>query len=336
MAGSFWTTEELNDLLDAWKKRRADITTQEFAREYSEICGRSYNSITLKIRSMPEYRIPPSNRTPWNDHPKLEGDVFVIGDTQIPFHHAEFINKCLSLCRRWGIRKMVLGGDAIDLNAFSNFAPDFENDRRRVIDSNSAAELVKFADTLSTEKREELLAMIGEAERENGIGGEIKESRVVLKAFEEHFDNILWIMGNHEQRTLRALQKVLPVDTLATLLGADSPKWQVSPYYWCLLLSGGKEWQIEHPINTGKGSSKKLAPKFGKNIVMFHNHQFSITTDPSGEYYAIEPGMGMDESRMAYAAQRHNAADTHVVGALIIRDGKPTALNKFTDWEMLK
>jgi hypothetical protein len=68
---------------------------------------------------------------------------------------------------------------------------------------------------------------------------------------------------------------------------------------------------------------------------MFHNHHFSITTDPSGRYYAIEPGMAMDEERMAYAAQRHNAADTHVVGAVLIRNGKPTPLNKFTDWDLL-
>jgi hypothetical protein len=101
------------------------------------------------------------------------------------------------------------------------------------------------------------------------------------------------------------------------------------------LESGGEKWQIEHPINTGKGSSKRLAPKFGCHIVMGHNHHFSVTTDPSGQFYAIEPGMGADEERMGYVMQRHNAADKHMVGAIIIRDGKPTPLNRFTDWEML-
>ncbi len=138
------------------------------------------------------------------------------------------------------------------------------------------------------------------------------------------------------ERILRALQAVLPVDTLAVLFGVDTPKWVVSPYYWCELESGGEKWQIEHPINTTKHSSKRLAPKFGCHIVMGHNHHFSITTDPSGKYYAIEPGMAMDEERMAYAVQRHNTADAHVLGALIIRNGKPTPLNKFTDWDMLK
>lgn len=337
MTGVFWTTEELADLRKAWMNRRADITTRDFSLDYSAVIGRTPESVRFKLQTLHEYKIPPSLRTAWNTPPTLEGDAFVLMDTQIPFHHAEFINKCLAVCERWGIKQMVLGGDAIDLNALAQFTPDFENDKRRVIDSKSATELVKFADSLPTaELRETLLDMIGEAESENGIAGEIKESRVILKALEKNFDSITWIMGNHEKRVLNILQRVLPVDTLASVFGADNPKWNVSSYYWCILKSGGEEWQIEHPINTGKGSSKKLAPKFGKHIIMGHNHHFSITTDPSGKYYAIEPGMGMDEERMAYASQRHNAADAHIVGAVIIRNGKPTPLNKFTDWDVLK
>lgn len=336
MTGAFWTTQELAELLTAWKNRDADTTTRRFAMDWAEQTGRSSNSVYMKISSMPEYRIPASNRTPWNNAPKMEGDAFILMDAQIPYHHAEFINKCMTICRQWNIKQMILGGDALDMNAFNEFPPNFENDDRRVIDNKSSEELIKFANSLPSEKREELLGMIGNAERENGAGSEIKESRQVLHALENEFDLILWIMGNHEQRILRILKKVMPVETLAVLFGADNPKWQVSPYYHCELHSGGETWRIEHPINTGKGSSKRLAPKFGCHIVMGHNHHFSITTDPSGRYYAIEPGMGMDEERMAYASQRSNAADAHVVGALIIRNGKPTPLNKFTDWEMLK
>jgi len=140
-------------------------------------------------------------------------------------------------------------------------------------------------------------------------------------------------MGNHEQRVTRILEKTLEPHNLARLFGAD--KWNVSPYFWCELTSGGVKWQIEHPINTAKHSSKKLVPKYGCNIIMGHNHHYSVTTDPSGEFLAIEPGSGSDESRMGYVMQRHNVADKHVVGAVIIREGKATLLNKFTDWELL-
>lgn len=312
------------------------MTVREFAAEYGALIGRTAEGVRMKVQSLYEYKVPSSNRTPWNNPPKIEGDAFILMDPQIPFHHAEFINKCLTVCRRWGIRSMILGGDALDMNALNSFTPNFENDDKRIIDTKTASALLSLADSLPSEKREELHAIVADAEREDGIGSEIKESRIVLRSFEDDFDSIVWIMGNHEQRVLRILQKVLPVESLAAVFGADNPKWIVSPYFYAILTSGGEEWQIEHPINTGKGSSKRLAPKFGKHIVMGHNHHFSITTDPSGRYYAIEPGMGMDEERMAYASQRHNTADTHVNGALIVRDGKPTVLNKFTDWDMLK
>lgn len=335
MSGQFWSDKETEELRKAWRNRRADITARDFSREYALEVNRTMDSVRQKVQSFPDYKIPTSNRTPWNAPPVMEGDALVIGDTQIPFHHAEFINKCLAVCKKWKIRKMILGGDALDINSLNAFPPNFENDQKRVIDNNTASQLIKIAETLPSEKREEIYSLVSNAENEGGITGEVKESRAVLKLFEKEFDNIIWIMGNHEQRVLRTLQKVIPVDDLAAIFGADSPKWVVSPYYYCILKSGGEEWQIEHPINTGKGSSKRLAPKFGKHIIMFHNHHFSITTDPSGRFYAIEPGMAMDEERMAYAAQRHNAADAHVVGAVIIRNGKPTPLNKFTDWDML-
>ena len=56
-------------------------------------------------------------------------------DAQIPFHHAEFINKCLTVCDRLGIRQMILGGDALDINTLNAFAPNFENNDKRVIDT---------------------------------------------------------------------------------------------------------------------------------------------------------------------------------------------------------
>lgn len=336
LTGHFWTTEQLADLRDKWINRRADITARDFAKEYAVITGRTPDAIRFKLTSLREYKIPSSNRTPWNNPPVLEGDAFVLMDAQIPYHHAEFINKCLTLCEKWNIRQMILGGDALDMNAMNTFAPNFENDDKRVIDTKTASTLLAIADTLPSDKREEIHAIVADAEGEGGISGEIKESRAVLKSFESSFDTILWIMGNHEQRVLRALQKVLPVDSLAVVFGADNPRWTVSPYYKCVLNSGGELWRIEHPVNTGKGSSKKLASKFTSHVIMGHNHHFNITTDPSGKWYAIEPGMGMDEERMAYVSQRSNSADTHMTGAVIIRNGKPTALNKFTDWDMLK
>lgn len=100
MPSTFWTDEQTKDLIEAWKNRQADITTFDFAKEHSDVFKRSPNAIAQKIKSLPEFKVPASSRTPWENAPRIDGNAFLIGDTQIPFHHAEFINKCLEVCRR--------------------------------------------------------------------------------------------------------------------------------------------------------------------------------------------------------------------------------------------
>lgn len=64
--------------------------------------------------------MPESTEPRYDNPPKIEAEsVLVLGDLQIPFHDAAFLNKCISLARCWGIRRLLLGGDVLDLNAFS-------------------------------------------------------------------------------------------------------------------------------------------------------------------------------------------------------------------------
>ena len=42
-----------------------------------------------------------------------------------------------------------LGRDALDINALNAFPPNFENDQKRVIDTNTASELIKIAEILA-------------------------------------------------------------------------------------------------------------------------------------------------------------------------------------------
>lgn len=334
-----WTEEETEELWARWLRRSADTKVLFFAEDMGAVLNRSMNSVRGKLNQLIRERagmIPESNYAVWNHHPRIEGDAFVLLDAHIPFQHADFLNRCLMLCKAWGITSAILGGDALDLHAFNKFPENFEDEEKRVIDSRLQKELIELSEKLPAKYRSELQDKLAAAEIESGnVSEEIRESRVVLQAFANHFERVVWIMGNHEQRITRILEKTLDAVHLARLFGADDPKWEVSGYYWCELMSGGVKWQIEHPINTGKGSSRRLVPKYGCNIIMGHNHHLSLMSDPSGQYLAIEPGMGADESKMGYVQQRHNAMDVHVLGAIIIRDGKPTLLNRFTDWDML-
>jgi hypothetical protein len=282
---------------------------------------------------MIETSVPKSQHQNWDTPPEVKGNALILGDLHIPYHDADFIGRCMGLARKWEINHLILGGDALDARAFSHWGEDFEQEKRLIISNDGRSELEAIAEEMPSEYREKIFEFLADVETQTGnIGEELKEARKVLKAIDVHFENVLWMMGNHETWVLKTLQKALPAADLGRLMEL---KWEISPYYWCRLESGGIQYQIEHPKNAGKGSSKKLASKFTTNIIMFHNHHLSYQSDPSGQYLAIETGMCADRAKIQYDNQRHASNDEHITGAVLVRNGKAWLLNQFTDWEYL-
>jgi hypothetical protein len=98
------------------------------------------------------------------------------------------------------------------------------------------------------------------------------------------------------------------------------------------VISGGVTWQIEHPNVSGKGAGKRVANAQDVNIVMQHNHHFSVTKTSSGKFFAIEPGCVADFDALNYEAKRHGGADRHVNGAVMLVDGRPVLLQDGWSW----
>jgi len=337
--GRFWTDEEVGELRKRWDNRPPGQNKSEFAQGYALGAGRSINSVLSKVKTLEVTKsggVPVSRYEAWDSPPSVEGDVLILGDCHIPYHDAEFLDRCLSVAAKMGITQLILAGDALDARAFSRWPEDFGQENGRVISSELEKDLLDAAQGWPKKQREQLIEKLAEAHRDAGdVREEIVTSREVLKAIAAQFESVLWIMGNHEAWVIKTLQKALPADEFASLFHAGGSKWRISPYYYANVMSNGEPYQVEHPKNSGKGSSKRLVPKFGVNIVMLHNHHLSLQSDPSGRWLAIEPGMCADEKRAQYVQQRHNTADEHVTGALIIRNGKAILLNRFTDWELL-
>lgn len=338
--GINWTPEEESALWTEWKKQAEGVKARWFAHKYAKTIGRSENSTNGKLNELIQNEragFPPSTYGKWTNPPIVHGNAFILMDAHFPYHNAEFINNCLKVCRAWKIENCILGGDAFDAESFNAHPDNFADDGKMVIDTRLRSQLIKFANKMKSEKeKNDLIDLLDKTVTEDGnITEELRETRKCLKYIQDTFGHTLWIMGNHEQRIVKLLEKALSVADISRLLGTDNAKWEVSAYFWAVLKSGGVDWQIEHPINSGKGSSKKLAAKFTTNIIMGHGHHISMATDPSGEFIAIEPGAGADEERMGYVSQRHNAGDKHGLGAVIVRNGRAYMLNKFTDWDLM-
>lgn len=323
------------EILLAWNDAQARGASQKaHAREL----GLSITTYHSRLwRAQAQYSGVPESRYPkWTTPLEMAGDALILCDPHIPYHDADFINLCLDLARRWFVKQLVLAGDVVDAHAFSHWPEGAGQENKKTISENAESALLDLANSMTGADAEKLRSALVEMARDPAdMTDELAEARKVIKPLVDGFENIIWFMGNHEDRVIRVLEKSLGVPDLAALFGGSNPRIKFSAYYYCTLISAGVQYRITHPKPAGKGVSKRLVPKFGQHIIMAHNHHFSIQSDASGKWLGIEPGMCADPDRMDYKRQRDDGADMNVVGAVLVKDGHPWLLNKWTDWKRL-
>lgn len=285
-------------------------------------------------------KLPESPYPRYDEPPTLEGDALILPDLEIPFHHAEFANRVLDMAEAWGIRQVISAGDLLHFDSLSGWEPNWavkpngglsEKDEQRLMDA--AMKLPKNHQG----RFMELIADIGgQVEDGGGFSGEMHHARHVLKCLDDLFDSFVWVLGNHEGRLLRAINSPVQPSELLNLMKLGEGKWQIAPYYFCLLHTSKGTFRITHPKSAANGAARGLAGQYLQHIIMGHSHKAFFDWDVSGRFYAIQCGHMVDEMRLAYAAQRDAKRDSHKLGAVIVRDGYPYFLHEGIDWERMK
>lgn len=173
---------------------------------------------------------------------------------------------------------------------------------------------------------------------------EIRQIDQYLPELIEPFEKCYWLMGNHDARAMKVMERKLKADQVLRLFVSDDnhqlfrEKVTVSDYYWCY---AGYDWQLEHAANNRMmpaSTAKALAEKFRRNIVMGHSHKIGMLQDVSGKLVAIESGCCVDINRLAYPNLRHSTHTQMVNGAVLMIDTgrmySPLLLSPlWTDWE---
>lgn len=343
--GKFWKDTDVAALVKAYIERQFGQSDNDFALHYSEKTKFTRHGISGKLRDLKKEGLIPNvvRESPYPSYTEplvMEGDALIMTDLEVPFHHAEFVNRCLELASKWKITNLILGGDLLHFDSLSGWDKNWVDLKHNGLSDNDESKLWDFANSLSSSKQEqfaELIVSLGKREEHDGASTELKVAKKAIRAFEQQFERIDLVLGNHEGRLLRALGTALSPKELTSLLQIkdDDPRWRTAPYYYSVLISGKEKFQIEHPRNTGKFSATRLVNKYHCHVIMGHSHQLNYTFDTSGKYYAIETGHCVDENRLPYAAQRHNVAPAHVLGACIVRGGTPWLLHPKVDWKAL-
>jgi len=273
--------------------------------EIAEELGRSWASVQQHWKTMRHDKMPESPHASYKDPLVMRGDAVIYPDLEMPFHHADFVNRVLDLGQKWGIEQAILAGDMLHMDTLSGWQPNWTAE--------------------------------GDEDTTPNFSREMREAQHAVEVFDQAYDRIDCIMGNHEGRLLRQMQTPLFPSEILKHLGRDkSTKWNILPFYHSFLLSSGQMWRVTHPRFAGKFSARKLCSKFICHVAMAHSHHWAMTMDASANFYAVEMGCCVDETKLAYASQRDNAQDLHVLGALIVRDGKPWLLNAYSDWKRLE
>ena len=284
-------------------------------------------------------KIPESPYPRYDQPPVIEGDALILPDAEIPFHHAEFINKVLDLADAWKIKQMIAAGDLLHFDSLTGWEPPWKNKKKGGLSEDAEKELMDFAMSLPKNQQQKLMEKIvdiGPQEANGGFSEEMQNSRKVLMALNQLFDVFVWVLGNHEGRLLRAINSPVEPSELLNLMKLKEGQWKIAPYYYCLLNTDRGTFRVTHPKSAANGTARSLASQYLQHIIMGHSHKMFFDWDTSGRFYAIQMGHCVDESLLAYVGQRDCKLDSHKLGAVIVRDGYPYLLHEGIDWERMK
>jgi hypothetical protein len=331
-----WTPEDENKLLElharyGMEHNKWQLISEEMGKTEPSVRHHwrfHWDRITSRLQESPYPRY---------DQPlEMDGDAVIIPDLELPFHHAEFVNKVLDVAQAWNIRQAVLAGDMLHFDSLSTLGKKWKKSKQKGgLDDEQEQLFINFATGLGSRQQERafaLLEKIGHKEEDDGLSTELRVATKAIRALKECFDKVDVIIGNHEGRLLRAMDTPLIPDEILKLVEAGD--WRIAPFYFSFVNSDRGKFRIEHPRSTAKSAAEQLAAKNQCHVIMAHSHRLSWSWDISGNYYAIQIGHCVDEFRLPYAAQR-SSLQTHLLAACIIRDGYPWILHQKSDWNKL-
>lgn len=303
-----------------------DFPSSEAVRAY--VKNNRHKIVQIDASPFPKYDAPL----------KAEGDALILFDPEFPFHESGFINRCLELAQHGKIEQVMIGGDVLHFETFSAWGAHWASGKIEVdsLTDETERRLREMINRIPPECRGELQDELDRITAEQCGDDEILLAQKPLKTLEQVFKRVYYILGNHDDRFLRRMESPLTPKKLLDFLGLTNPCWQIGPYFYAILESGGEVFRIEHPKSAAPNAAQRIADKEECHAIVGHSHLQEMRWSTSGKWYAIHGGHACDESRMPYAAQRSTSRPKHSLGAVLVLSGRPYILNARTDWERMR
>jgi len=228
---------------------------------------------------------------------RIQGDAIVTGDFHFPFCNWEYVNRVVPVAEKFGIKRLIIAGDLMDMQSLSFFPKD----------------------TVPVKWEQEL-----------------EETERVIDYYCDAFDEIIDTVGNHlRNRALRRLEGQLDVGRFKRLFSKDA-RVKCSPYPFLKLSTARGTYHITHQKNYRKNPlsvARDLCHKHRSHVITHHQHRMAFGFDESGHYMLIDNGSMADEDKMDWVQMQDTTANASTHGFVAIKGGYPYLLGQHTDWE---
>ena len=238
----------------------------------------------------------------FDGEPQVSGDWMVVGDVHLPTTDYKLAGLMLDTARKIGIRKLAIVGDLLNVDAYSRYEAIIEPPPFQV---------------------------------------EIKAAVRLVAGWAEWFDDILMVLGNHEERLLKYNSGRMNADWMGKIISSARGVLRVFPYSQIIIRSGGETWRATHQANYSKIPGRVgslLAQKYQCNIITFHQHHITKQRDTFNRYTVIDGGGLFDDNKMAYVKLKDNTSPVMARGFTVLMNGTAhliTPYNSFTDLSVL-
>jgi predicted phosphodiesterase len=192
-------------------------------------------------------------------------DFIVIGDLHIPQQDDNVVQMVVEDAKASGISSVIINGDFSNSDVFSEFA------RKQ---TNASWEWEKI------------------------------ECRRIMKMFQNTFENIFFILGNHDARLLRKTNYSFKLDDLLRILVDDyNPNQIIATEHDHILVNDN--WRVCHPREYSRiagSKAKQMGEKYGTNTIVGHSHILSHTVigrDGVSSHY-LDGGCALDFDKVEY------------------------------------
>lgn len=230
----------------------------------------------------------------------LQGDWMIIGDVHLPCTDYGFLQLVIKVAKKYGIKKLIIAGDFFTLDIASKY-------------------------------QQVVPAIQWEMERKAG--------RLVVAELLEWFDDLRFLMGNHDRRLQRLTDGQLDENDIFGMI-SSSDKVHVSNWGHCVVENKNKDgypWRITHSSNYSINQltvADALSNKFQMNIISHHEHHLAQGWDRYKRFVVINNGCLVDQNKLAYVMLDDNKMSGMTLGFVMLQNGVATTFGKYpyTDW----